>query len=313
MQWLNTRTGRRTLTFYMFIAPFLFGLICLGIIPLLLGFLTSFTNYDGLNFGTTMRFVGLRNYERLFADQQALDSIPRTALWTLINVPLGIVISFALALILNQNIRGRGFFRTLFYLPTVIPVVATVSIFKVFLDGNFGLLNYLISFFRPGTAIQWISNVPMPTLTSISVWAGMGGGMVILLAGLQGIPSELQEAARIDGANSWQVFWHVTFPLMTPVIFFMLIMGIIGSVQAFVIPMLFGTSRFVGAAAGMPPEEVYMFMVHVWRQLFVNTRYGYATALLWVLTVVVILLTIAVFWSQRFWVHYQVEIDEEKK
>ncbi len=233
-----TREQRRTLTFYLFISPWLLGFVLLTIIPLLVGFLTSLTNYEGLSLNN-LRFVGTANYLRAFtADEEVKFSLGRTLLWGLFNLPAWLILSFAMALILNQNIKGHGFFRTLYYLPSVVPVVAAITAWKVILDKNYGWLNGFISLFRPGTAIGWLSDYALQGMTMIAVWTGLGTGMVIFLAGLQNIPDELVEAARLDGAGSFQVFRYVTLPLMTPIIFLQLILGLIGVFQQVNLPLV---------------------------------------------------------------------------
>jgi multiple sugar transport system permease protein len=295
-----TRQQRRTLSFYTFILPWLLGFIFLGIIPLVVGFLTSLTNYDGINIAT-IKFIGAANYLRAFKDPDVIFSIGRTLIWMLLNLPIWLVMSFTLALILNQDVKGRGIFRTLYYLPSVVPTVAAITAWKVFLDKNNGLLNGAISLFRPGTAIGWLSNYAMQGMTLIAVWTGLGYGMIIFLAGLQGIPDELVEAAKIDGANTFQVFRHITMPLMTPVLFFQLVMGLISSFQQLNLPLILTN---VGLSQGqVPPRAIYLYMIHDYQQIFVSNRYGYGTALLWILFVGVILLTTLVFWSGNFWVY----------
>lgn len=301
---LSRRTSR-TIAFYGFISPWLLGFVLLGIIPLVVGFLTSLTNYDGFNVAS-VKFVGWRNYARFFEDQDALYAFRRTLLWSAINVPIWLVVSFALALILNQSIRARGFFRTLFYLPSIIPIVGVVWAWRLILDPNNGLLNAFLSLFRPGTAILWTTEFALPALTMISVWQGLGVGMVIFLAGLQGIPRELEEAALIDGASKLQVFGHVTIPLMTPVIFFQLILAIISSLQQFALPILLAGGRM----SSLPPRAAYLFVVHTMRQIFTFSRFGYGLALMWLLFVAIVILTIVVFWTSRYWVHYEVEVEK---
>lgn len=303
LHWFRTRSGRRTVAFYAFTSPFWLGLIFLVLIPLVVSILVSFTNYDGLNLYTTMRFMGLENYKRVFSDSDALLSIPRTFRWTMLNVPLGLVIGFVLALLLNRDVKGRGIFRSIFYLPTLLPTVAVTVAWKIFLDGNFGLLNYIISYFRPNTVIHWLQDRAFVSLLGIGIWWGVGGNTVLLLAGLQDIPQEMIEAAQVDGANSWRVFWKIILPLMTPVIFFMLITGVIGSFQAFLIPVLLVTQPYVAIGAGRPPRDVYFFMVHVWRLLYVNQQYGRSAAMLWVMALIVGLLTLIVFKTSDFWVY----------
>lgn len=297
------RWRRRTISFYLFLAPWLVGLVALGVVPLLIGLLTSFTNYDGLNLAT-VKFVGLRNYTRALNDPDVLYSLGRTGLWTALNVPIWLVACFGLAFLLSRMRHGQGVFRTLFYLPSVVPLVATVWIWRIFLDANYGLLNGVASIFRPGTAVQWFADYGLQSLTAISLWTGLGAGMVIFLAGLQGIPVELEEAARIDGANIWQVMQFITVPLMTPVIFFQLILALIGASQQLVLPMLISN-----AGSGASNRSVYLFMVHTYQQIFTFQRFGYGTALLWLFFVLVMVLTLVVFRTARHWVYYESELE----
>jgi ABC-type sugar transport system permease subunit len=296
-----TRQQRRTLTFYAFVAPWLLGFIFLSVFPLVVGFITSLTNYDGLNL-ETIKFVGWDNYARAFEDPDVRFSLWRTILWMLANLPLWLILSFLLALILNQDVKGRGFFRTLFYLPSLIPFTAAVTAWRIILEKNFGMLNAFISLFTPEpVAIGWLSDYSLPGMTSIAIWSGLGAGMVIFLAGLQGIPDELKEAAQIDGANGWQVFRHITLPLMTPVIFFQLVLGLIGSFQQLNLPLI--VTKVGIAASSVPPRPIYLYMIHTYRQIFTEGRYGYGTALVWLLTIGSLLLTAVVFWSEKYWVY----------
>lgn len=304
----RSRRAARSRTFYLMIAPWLIGFLALGVIPLVVGLLASFTNYDGLNVDA-YKWIGMRNYNRIFQDSEALYAFRRTLLWSALNVPIWLVLSFTLALILNQSIQARGFFRTLFYLPSIIPAVGAVWAWRLLLDPNNGVVNAIISIFRPGTAILWTTDYALQSLTMMSVWQGAGVGMVIFLAGLQGIPRELEEAAHLDGASKLQVFRHVTIPLMTPVIFFQLILAIIGSLQQFALPMLLAGGRM----GSVPPRDAYFFVVHVMRQIFTFSRFGYGLALMWVLFIVVVVLTLIVFRTSRYWVFYEVEIEGEKR
>jgi multiple sugar transport system permease protein len=298
----TNRAQRRTRTFYLFLTPWLLGLIFLTLIPLVFGFVISMTNYDGLNL-STVKFVEFRNYIRAFTTDwdNVKFSLERTLLWGALNLPLWMGLSFLLALILNQDVKGRSFFRTLYYLPSVVPAVAAVTVWKILLDKNNGLFNGLINFFRPGTAIPFMTTYALQGMTAVAVWTGLGAGMVIFLAGLQNIPEELVEAAKIDGANGWRVFAHITLPLMTPIIFFQLIMGLVGSFQQLTYPLLLATA--VSGTTGVPPRSIYLYMIHTYQQIFANQRYGYGTALLWILTIGVTALTLLVFWSQKFWVY----------
>jgi len=295
------RSQRRTVAFSLFISPWLLGFIFLAIAPLAIGFLSSLTNFDGLNL-PTVKFVGLANYVRAFHDPDVGFSALRTLIWGFVNVPVYLVLSFLLALILNQDIPGRGLFRTLFYLPSVVPVVASVMAWKVILDKNVGLLNAFIDIFRPGTAIGWLSNYALQGMTAISVWTGLGFGMVVFLAALQNIPDELIEAARLDGANGRQVLRHITLPLMTPVIFLQLVMGLINSFQTMNLPLILSQPGTYTQGV-VAPRAIYLYMIHTYKQVFSNRLYGYGNALLWMLFAAVLVLTGVVFWTQKYWVY----------
>lgn len=306
-RWFRSRSAREALFFYASVSPWLLGFVGLTVIPLVLGFLTSLTNYDGYNMAA-LKFVGLENYVRAIRDRDAWASLGRTFRFSAVAVPLRIALAFALAVALNQRLKGKGVFRALFYVPTIIPLVASMLTWRVFVDKNFGLLNAIISLIRPGTAVPWLTKYAIYVLVMFTVWGGVGGGMVILLAALQGIPRELKEAATIDGANAWQVFRSVTLPLMTPVVFFQLVTGLIGSLQIVTEPFLLtpttGSLTILGTA---PRQSIYFYLVHVFMQLFSRQYYGYAVALLWILFVIVLALTLLIFRTSRYWVYYEVE------
>lgn len=296
------RAWRETRSFYLFLAPWVIGFVLLGVFPLALGLFTSLSNYNGFNIDH-LHFVGLDNYSRAFSDSEALTAMGRTVYFTAISVPLGAAVALGLAIMLNQNVPFRGGFRTIYYLPTTIPIVAVIWVWKIFLDQNFGLLNAGLGLIQPNLAIRWLVDYPTDALIILTLWMTVGGGMVIFLAGLQGVPNELKEAAQIDGAAPFRVFTSITFPLLTPVVFFQLIMGIIGSLQVLVAPMLLAG----GSLSTVPPRENYFYLVHVYLQVFANQRFGYGTALLWLLFVVIVALSVVVFYSSRFWVYYEAE------
>jgi multiple sugar transport system permease protein len=303
------RARREAISFYLFISPWLLGFICLSLIPLVIGFMTSLSNYNGYNL-STVRFIGLDNYVRAFNDRNALYALGRTITFTLITVPLNLVISFSIALLLNQRIFARGFFRTLFYLPSIIPLVAVAWIWKLMMDQNFGLVNALISYVVPNTAIRWLSDYPTAVLVMLSVWISTGGAMIIFLAGLQGVPRELEEAARIDGANLFQMFRAITLPLITPVVFYQLVLSIIFSLQVLVEPILLGGTSSGSSIGTMPPRPNYLYMVHTYNQIFINQRFGYGSALLWLLFAMILGLTLVVFRTSRYWVYYEMDQEE---
>jgi ABC-type sugar transport system permease subunit len=305
---LTSRRMQKNIAFYLFITPWLLGLIFLVLIPVLGGVAISLTNYDGLNVGN-LKFLGFRNYTRIFSDQDALWSLQRVLVWTALNVPLWLCISFILAYLLNQGIRARGFFRTMYYLPSVIPLVAVAWIGRLMLHPTLGLVNQTLDVVFPGVQINWLTEYAMVALTTIAVWTGLGAGIVIFLAGLQGIPVALEEAALIDGANRLQSLRHVTIPLMTPIIFYQMVLSIVTAMQYFARPMLLAPTAGGGGGAmgAAPTRAVYLFMVHSFRQAFGFHRYGYATALTWFLVILILLFTAVLFWSAPKWVHSDTE------
>jgi multiple sugar transport system permease protein len=292
------------LTFFLFISPWLvLGFIGLTIIPMVYAFGLSLTNFDGM--AAHWHFIGLNNYSELLGDSDTWWSLGRTMLYMAITVPLSVVLGLALALLLNQKLPGIGFFRTLFYLPAVVPVVASALIWKLMFDTDNGLLNAIIERFG-GPSVIWLVDPTAFTALIVMVLWGVGGGMIIFLAGLQGIPGELREAAAVDGANPWQAFITVTLPLLTPVIFFQVVTGVIYSLQTVVQPLLLAVSSGTVTPDSVPRSN-YLYMVNVYAQIFENARFGYGAALLWVLFLCVLVITLLVFRSSAMWVYYEVE------
>jgi multiple sugar transport system permease protein len=311
-RWYKTRSGREAATFYLLISTWLFGLIFLGIGALVSGLVITFTNYDGVMALDRIKFAGLSNYARVLTEKRLGLATGNTLRFAVMAVPLGLIAQLALAVLLNASSRGKGLFRTLYYIPSVIPVVAAVTGWKVLFDKNAGLVNAVLSLHRPGTAINWLSNdYIFGMLIALTMWMGMGGGMVIFLAGLQGIPKELKEAAMIDGANGWQVVRHVTVPLLTPVVFFQLIMGTIGALQVMVQPILLsgvlGGYYFQNNIGGAPKDPIFMWNNLAMGQIFGMSRYGYGAVLLWIQFVAIALLAAVIFLTARYWVFYERE------
>jgi multiple sugar transport system permease protein len=299
---LLSRSQRRRRTFFLFVSPWLVGFILLTVFPLAFGLAISMTNYDGLNL-FNLHFTGAKNYLTAFQDPNVEFTFGRTLVWAALNLPTWLIFSFLLAIVANQKVRGIGIFRTLFYLPSVIPAVGLVWTWKILLEKNFGLLNAVLDLFRSGTAVGWLTDQAMYGVTAMAVWNGLGAGMIIFLAGLQGVPDELVEAAQIDGASRFQVLWNITLPMMTPVIFYQVVMGLISAFQQLTIPWLATTN----AAIGVPPRSVYLYMINVYQQIFGVGRFGYGMALLWLLIIVIFALTLLVFRTQRYWVYSEAQ------
>ncbi|WP_334314343.1 sugar ABC transporter permease [Streptomyces gilvifuscus] len=299
--------ARRTGAFYLFTGPWLLGFLGMTVFPLGYALWLSFTNSDGLS--PNARFVGLANYREVFSDPDTLASLARTGLFAAITVPLTIGAGLLLAVLLNQPIRARGLFRTLIYLPAVVPPVGAALTFKLIFDRDSGSANGLLDLFDVN-GLAWLQDpYARWVLITLTVW-GCGNVMIISLAGLQDIPAELLDAARVDGASWWQSFTRITLPLLSPVLFFQLVTQIIATLQSF-LPLLIAvdpTPKGVGAV----PESNQLIMIDVFAQYFSNGRYGYASALLWVLFAFVMAVTLLVFRLSKGVVFYSVDPEQAK-
>lgn len=284
------------------VSPWFIVFLCLGVFPLLYGLYLSFTNYYGF-YITALKFTGWHNYQLVFTDTNAMKALGRTLAFSLVNVPLGTAVALMLAMLLHSGRRFTGFFRTVFYLPSIVPAITTVYLWKqLIFSGNGGILDAITTSLGLGS-INWLGyDFATVSLIMMTTW-GAGGGVLIYLAGLKGIPQELYESACIDGANGWHKFRHVTVPLMTPVIFFNVILGIIGSLQVYLQPILLSGSELLSR----PIEPNYMYVVHAFQQIFGAQRFAYGMSLLWVLFVVILVLSLIVFHTSKFWVYTESE------
>jgi multiple sugar transport system permease protein len=292
-------------TFYLFTSPWILGFLLLTAVPLGYAFAISLTNFDGAS--SRWRWVGARNYVELLHDSAAWASLLRTLAYTAIAVPVSVAGGLALAVVLNRRLKAVGLFRTIFFLPSVVPVVALAIMWRLVFNRDAGILNAIVE--KVGVSpITWLVDpTAFYALIILTVW-GLGGGMVIMLAALQGVPQELEEAARIDGAGAWHVFRHVTVPMISPVIFFQLVTGTITAFQIFIQPLLLGGSGLVGQV-GLVPQSTHLYMVQVYEEYFLHNRFGYGSAMLFVFFVIILLITLVVQRSSRLWVHYNVEVD----
>jgi len=280
---------------YLFIMPWFLGFILFTAGPVIAAAVLSFTDWPLI---APPEWVGFKNYITMFTnDPPFRDAVKVTASFAAAYVPLNIVIAIAIAMIMNQKIPGVSIFRTIFYLPSVVSGVAVCIVWLWVFQEHFGVLNSSLRFFGikgPG----WLTNehTALPAFLIMSLW-GAGSSMVIYLSGLQGIPTELYEAATLDGANVWQKFWHITVPMLTPIIFFNLIMSIIGTFQSHF------TTSFVMTQGG-PARATYFYALHIYKSAFEYYRMGYAAALAWALFAIVLLLTLLMFRTSSHWVHY---------
>lgn len=255
--------------------------------PVLAALYYSFCDYSVLQPAV---WTGLENYRRLSADSVFWQSLRNTLFFAGLSLPLSLVVALALALLLNTGVRGLAVFRTIFYLPSIVPLVASAMLWLWLLNGQHGLVNW---FLRPVLALfgatppAWLADPrwAKPGLVLMSLW-GTGNSMVIYLAGLQNVPQALYEAAELDGAGWWRRCWHVTLPMISPVIYFNLILGIIGTLQVF-------TTVFVmtGGADGNPARSTLFYALYLFSTAFYDLRMGYACAMAWVLFLLIVALT----------------------
>ncbi|MEC0174876.1 carbohydrate ABC transporter permease [Paenibacillus cellulositrophicus] len=281
--------------FYLFISPWLIGFIGLTLGPILFSIYMSFTDWDLFQ---SPHFIGFGNYKTLLTDDPLFwKSVGNTFFYALISIPVGMAISLWIAYYLNKKLKGITFFRILFYLPSVVPVVASSLLFIHLLAPTEGLINKGLAIFGiHGPAWLLDPHWVKPALIVMSLW-GVGGGVVLLLAGMKGVPQELYEAAAIDGARSTQSFFHITFPMLTPVIFFNLVTGIIGALQTF-------AQVFITTAGG-PDNSSQMVVPYLFQNAFQFYKMGYASSIAWVLFIMIMALTLLVFRSSALWVHYE--------
>jgi multiple sugar transport system permease protein len=304
MSWSRYR-GR---TFYLFISPWLIGFLLLTAVPLAYAFAMSLTNFDGSS--SLWRWVGFSNYRELLHDSNAWAGLVRTLAFTAIVVPLTVGMSLWLAVLLNRRLRAVGLFRTIFFLPSVVPVVATAIMWKLIFNRDAGLLNAILERIGVGAVTWLVDPTAFYALIVLILW-GLGTGMVIMLAALQGVPAELEEAATVDGAGRWRVFRHVTMPMISPVIFFQIVTGVITSFQILVQPLLLAETNSIGRVDLNVPESTHLYMVQVYQEMFANQRFGYGSAMLWVFFVIILVITLLVQRSSRFWVYYEVDREND--
>jgi multiple sugar transport system permease protein len=294
VRWLRKPARRRTIVGYIFIAPFMLGFVIWFLIPALTSLWMAFQDWNMIQ---PPKFVGLDNFRSIGSDKLFWQALKVTTIYTAVSVPLSMVLAFLLALLMNTRVRGIAVFRTIYYLPSIVPVVVNAVLWAWILNSEFGLLNAFLHVFGI-RKILWLQDPDwaLPGLILMSLW-GLGGSMVVFLAGLQGIPNEFYEAAEIDGAGAWAKLWHVTIPLMSPVIFFNLIMGIIGTFQVF-------TAAYLITNGG-PQNATLFYVLYLWQNAFQYLRMGYGAALAWVLAFIIIGLTAFVFRGLGRWVYYE--------
>jgi multiple sugar transport system permease protein len=279
-----TLGARQAIIGYTFIMPFILGFFIWFLGPTIYSAYLSTTEWNMIS---PAKFVGLENFREIFNDELLHTALRVTIVYTLISVPLGLLFGFALALLMNTKVRGIRAFRTIYYLPSIVPAVANAVLWAWIFNTEFGLLNVILrSMGIPKVAWLLDTRFALPAIIMMGLW-GVGGGMVIYLAGLQGIPEVYYEAAEIDGAGRLGRLIHITIPLMSPVLFFNLIMGIIGSFQVF-------TAGYLLTDGG-PQNSTLFYVLYLYRVGFRYLEMGYAAALGWLLFFIILLMTLIVF------------------
>jgi len=295
---MSPRAKREAFAGFLLISPWIIGFLAFTAGPMVVSLLLSFTQCDILS---PPLFVGFTNFRQLVEDPLFWRALFNTFIYAILNVPLALAGSLSLALILNKRVPGLTVFRTVFYLPELIPVVATSIIWSWMLNTHFGIINYLLLGLGLPT-VPWLESTrwALPSLVLMSLWTIGGSRMLIFLAGLQGVPEELQEAAALDGASPWKRLWHITLPLLSPVIFFNFLLAVIGSAQVF-------TPAYVVTNGG-PANSTLVYMLYLFRNAFQYFRMGYASAMAWLLLMCLLLFTTLQFRVMRGWVHYEGEV-----
>ncbi|WP_328523238.1 carbohydrate ABC transporter permease [Kribbella sp. NBC_00359] len=294
---MSTLRRREALWFYLFASPWIIGFVVFLLGPMLASVYISLTDWDSF---TPPKWVGLQNYNRLLTEDPVFwKALWNTFYYAAISVPLGLGIGLWLANLLNKQVRARKVFRTLIYLPTLVPLVATAMIFKMVLAPS-GPLNDVLGWAGiPGPSWLLESVWVKPALILLSVW-GAGGATVLLLAAMKGIPRELYEAAEVDGAGPVRQFWSITVPQLTPIIFFNLVMGLIGAFQVF--------SQVYILTKGGPNNASQMMVPLLFDEAFSFYHLGYASAISWLLFAVILVFTLLAFRTARRWVFYETEV-----
>ncbi len=295
---------REALAFYFFISPWLIGFIGLILYPMIAATVYSFTNYNVVK----MEYIGLSNYRELIQDDTFYWSLWVTFKYTIISVPLNITVALAVAVLLNQKVPFLSFWRTMYYMPSVLAGVAVALLWKWIMNPQVGLINYaLLKMFniegpRWFYSEQWV----IPSYWIMALW-GIGGTMVIYLAGLQGVPTVLYEAAELDGASNWQKFKNVTLPIISPVILFTGITNLIFTLRTFTQVYVISSGSGEGYSLGGPNQASMLYVLYLFQNAFRWFRFGYASALAWVLFIVTILLTMLLLRVSREMVYYESE------
>lgn len=278
----------------LFALPAVLGFLIFTVGPMIASLIMSLTDW---RIGAPARFTGVENYQRMASDDLFWKSLGVTTYYTLGSVPAVLIVGFFVAMLVNTGVRGKSLWRTIYYLPTLVPAVASAVLWIWIFNPDSGLLNSALeSAGLPGSNWIYDERTAVPSLILMSTW-GFGNAMVIFLAGLQGVPADLYEAVALDGGGAWAKFRHVTLPFMTPTIFYNLVTGVIGTFQAF-------NQAYIMTNGG-PNNSTLFYIYYLYTKAFTDGEMGYASALAWVLFVIVLIVTVAMFRNARRWVFYE--------
>lgn len=287
---------------YLFLAPWLIGLVVFIIVPVVASLVISMTDWNLMN---APRWVGFANYERMLGDRDFWQSLGVTLRYVAISLPVYMVVSLALALLLNQKLKGMFVFRTILFMPSVIAGTAAAVLWSMLLNPDVGVVNQVLRAVGMSDPPRWLASTDwaLPAVVLMGLW-GIGGGVIIYLAGLQNVPPHLYEAAEIDGANPVQRFLYITIPMLTPTIFFSLVTGLVGAFQVFDV-------AYVLSGRGARRGSLNFYLLNVYNEGFRESRFGYASALAWVLVVLAAVVILIVFRTSERWVYYETTSETE--
>ncbi len=291
-----------------FLSPWMIGFLLFYLLPMIASFVFSLTKFNPAVPDETV-YIGFTNWIRaIFRDEEVLLSFVRTIQFAAISLPIGMIFSLFLAILLNsKHVIGKAIYRTLFYMPSMIPLVATVLIWNGVLNEYTGWINIIIEALTGITAtgsegLRWLNDPQLVYIayTMFGLW-GVGNAMIIFLAAVQGVPTELYEAAQIDGASWFRQLFSITLPLITPVIFYQLVLSVIGSLQYFLAPFV------LNGGTGNPEGKTRFYMVYFYKQSFSFFNMGYGSTLAWLMFIVALIITVILFGTAKYWVYYATE------
>jgi multiple sugar transport system permease protein len=293
LAWHEARWG------LIFLSPWIIGFLAFTLLPMIATFVFTLTNVN-LNQATPLRFVGLDNYTRALSDSQTWESLGVTFKFALLALPVAVILPLLVALLLgSRHLRGAGVFRVLFFLPYVVPFVAGVLIWQSMMNSDSGWIAMALRAIGVTDPPNWLEDPAWiyPGLVLLGLW-GIGGGVIVYLAGLRGIPSELYDAARIDGAGPWASFVNVTLPMLSPVIFYTLILAIVDVLQYFLVPLV------LHGGTGEPGGTTLFLNLYIYKSFFAYQDMSYGATLAWILFAITLAVTLVIFASARRWVYY---------